>query len=284
VKVVVTGGSGLAGRFAVEHLVEQGYDVLSVDRVRPTELVSPYYVADVTDIGQVYGCLVGADAVVHLAAIPRPGFDTNDVVFRTNVLSAFNVLEVAANLGIRRVVMASSISVLGYPFFFRPFSPHYVPIDEEHPKQPQDPYALSKVIGEEMAEAYARRTDMTIVSLRLAWIHTPESFGVQLMPMWDDPAAGASNLWGYIDARDAAQAVQLALEADLTGHHAFFVAAPDSFMRGPSADLVRQFYPETEIRAGFEGRASLFSSAKAERVLGFRPRYTWNTYFEEEVD
>lgn len=277
--VVVTGGSGLAGSHVVEFLLQAGYRVLNVDRDKPSLDNAPYRLIDLEDLGQVYGVLAGADAVVHLAAIPRPVFHTGEVVFRTNVMSAFNVLEAAANLGIQRVVYASSISVLGFPFFYRPLSPRYVPIDEQHPRLPQDPYALSKYVGEELAEAYVRRCDMTVISLRLAWIHSHQTFKQQLVPMWDDPAAGASNLWGYIDGRDVARVCQSALEADLSGHEAFFIAAPNTFMKTPTVELVGQFYPDTEIRPGLEGTQSLLSTAKAERLLGFKAQYTWESYF-----
>src|SRR5581483_6758968 len=152
----------------------------------------------------------------------------------------FNVLEAAAQLGIRRVVLASSMSVLGYPFYYRYFAPEYVPIDEGHPLKPQDPDALSKVVGEVMGQAFARRADVSIVSLRFAWIHTPETFKQQIVPFWNNPGGeAAANLWGYIDARDAAQACRRALETSLTGHEAFFIAAPNTFMKTPPADLMR---------------------------------------------
>lgn len=278
-KVVVTGGSGLTGRHVVKHLVGHGYDVTSVDVIRPDGNIAPYRLVDIEDLGQVYGSLAGADAVVHLAAIPRPTFHTNEVVFRTNIMTLYNVLEAAATLGIRRVVFASSISVLGFPFFYRPLAPQYVPIDEAHPKLPQDPYALSKLLGEEMAEAFTRRTGMTVISLRFPWIHTLDTFKEQIVSLWDDPAAGASNLWSYIDARDAAQACRLALEADITGHEPFFVAAPNTFMKAPTADLVRQCYPDTEIRTDLDANQSLLDSSKAARILNFSAQYTWESYF-----
>ncbi len=278
-KVVVTGGSGLAGAFVVQHFVARGYEVLNVDRVKASSPVSPFRFANLEDLGQVYGCLHGAEAVVHFAAIPRPSYDTDEVVFRTNVMTTFNVLEVAAQLGIARVVLASSMSVLGYPFNYHYFAPEYVPIDEAHPLKPQDPYALSKMVGEVMAQGFVRRSGMTVVSLRLSWIHTPETFKQQLMPLWEDPAAGASNLWGYIDARDAAQACRLALTANVSGHEPFFIAAPNTFMKLPTAELVRQFYPETKLPAEWHGTPALLTSAKAERVLGFRAQYTWESYF-----
>lgn len=278
-KIVVTGGSGLTGGFVVEHLAAHGYEVLSVDRVKPARPIVPYKFADFEDLGQVYGCLSGADAVIHLAALPRPTFDTSEVVFRTNVMATFNVLEAAATLGIRRVVYASSKSVYGYPFFYNRFAPQYIPIDEGHPQVPQDPYGLSKQVGEVLAEGFTRRANMSIVSLRLSWIQTPESFKEQLMSLWDDPAAGASNLWGYVDARDAAQAFRLALEAGIQGHEAFIIAAPNTFMKTPTVDLVRQFYPESRISESLEGNTALLSSAKATHVLGYQPQYRWEGYF-----
>src|SRR3954466_8480942 len=123
-RVVVTGGSGLAGRAVVGGLVEHGFDVLNVDLV-PSAGAAQFLRADVADLGQVYGCLRDAEAVVHFAAIPRPTLDVPEVVFRTNVMSTFNVLEAASTLGINRIVYASSVSVLGFPFFEQPIAPVY---------------------------------------------------------------------------------------------------------------------------------------------------------------
>ena len=211
----------------------------------------------------------GAEAVVHFAAIPRPTYDVPEVVFRTNVMSAFNVLEAASALGINRVVYASSVSVLGFPFFEQPFAPDYVPIDEAHPLLPQDAYALSKRIGEELADGFARRGRLSVVSLRFPWIHTPRTFAEQVRPLWADPAAGASNLWSYIDTRDVAEAVRLALTAEIGGHVACFVAAADSFMPIPSRVLVADHYPTTIIHDELTDHVSLLSSAKAEAFSDF---------------
>ena len=276
-RVVVTGGSGLAGRAVVEGLVEHGFDVTNVDLVA-SDGPAPFRRADLEDLGQVYGCLRGAEAVVHFAAIPRPTFDVPEVVFRTNVMSAFNVLEAASALGINRVVSASSVSVLGFPFFEQPFAPDYVPIDEAHPLLPQDAYALSKRIGEELADGFARRGRLSVVSLRFPWIHTPRTFAEQVRPLWADPAAGASNLWSYIDTRDVAEAVRLALTAEIGGHEACFVAAADSFMPIPSRVLVADHYPTTIIHDELTDHVSLLSSAKAEALIGFRARHSWRSY------
>jgi nucleoside-diphosphate-sugar epimerase len=276
-RIVVTGGSGLAGRAVVERLVAHGDDVVNADIV-PRDGPAPFRRVDLGDLGQVFGGLRGADAVVHFGAIPRPTFDVPEVVFRTNAMGTFNVLEAASALGIARVVIASSVSTLGFPFNERPLSPEYVPIDEAHPLRPQDAYALSKLVGEELASGFARRGRVTVASLRFPWIHTPETFAAQVRPMWGDPAAGASNLWSYIDSRDVAEATRLALTADIPEHDAFFVAAPDSFMPIPSRELVAEHYPTTTIREGLTGHAYLLDSAKVERVLGFRPVYSWRSY------
>ena len=279
--VVVTGGSGLAGAYVVEDLIRHGYQVSVVDRVQPQDQTQPYRLVDLDDLGQVYGALRGANAVVHLGAIPRPTFHTGEVVFRTNTISTYNIFEAAATLGIRRVVYASSMSVVGYPFYHRFFEPLYVPIDEDHPLAPQDSYALSKYLGEEIAQAFGRRGSMTAISLRLAWIHTPETFKATIVPLQADPGGdAAANLWLYVDSRDVAQAFRRALQADhLSGHHAFFISAPNSFMKTPTADLVHQYYPNSEIRPSLQGNQALISSAKAEQQLGFKAQYRWETYF-----
>lgn len=278
--IVVTGGSGLAGQYVVYDLVQHDNDVLTVDRVAPPKELTPYRRADLEDLGQVYGCLAGADAVVHLAAIPRPQYDPPEVVFRTNTMTTYNVLEAAVTLGIPRVVYASSVSVLGFPFNYTPLSPHYVPIDEQHPRMPQDPYALSKKFSEELADAFVQRSAgmLSVVSLRFPWIHTRETFHEQIVPLDDDVDDAVANLWSYIDARDVAQACRLALETDVVGHEVFFLSAPTTFAETPTETLVRRHYPETEIRADLDGTQALISTEKARHVLGFTAEYTWHSY------
>lgn len=277
--VVVTGGSGHAGWPVVERLQAEGYRVLSVDRVPPPGRAD-YRLVNLEDLGQVYGSLAGADAVVHLAAIPRPIYHTPEVVFRTNMLSMYHVLEATCTLGIPRLVFGSSVSVLGFPFFTRPLAPVYAPVDEEHPRLPQDAYGISKLLGEEMIDAFVRRGGPSVVSLRMPWIHTPASFRQFITPLQQDPADpdGPTNLWGYIDTRDVAKAVQQALEVELTGHEAMFIAAPDTFMPQPTRELLARFYPNTELRAPFAGREGLLSTAKAQRLLGWNAEHTWESY------
>jgi len=276
--IVVTGGSGHTGKAVVKHLVQHGYTVRIVDRTPPGETLTPYTLCNLEDYGETIAALEGADAVLHLAAIPRPTYHPHNVVFRTNVLAAYNMFEAAAVLGIQRVVYASSISVTGYPFYERFFEPSYVPIDEEHPAAPQDSYALSKHLGEEIAKAYVRRIGMNVISLRLPWIHTPDTFRHEVLPYRDDPQFGASNLWLYVDTRDVSQAFRLSLETDMTGYQVYYIGARDTFMENPSIELVNEFYPNTIILDGFGGRQSLISSCKAEQELGYQAEYNWEMY------
>ncbi|MCY4062646.1 MAG: NAD(P)-dependent oxidoreductase [Chloroflexi bacterium] len=279
-KIVVSGGSGLAGSAVVSHLLEAGYAVVSIDRRPPPHPIAEFRLVDCEDLGQVYGACHGVDAIVHLAAIPRPIHHTPDQVFRTNVMAAFNIFEAAANLEIPRVVYISSMSVLGLPFFYQPIRLAYLPIDEAHPHAPQDAYALSKTMGEDIARAFVRRMagGLSVISLRFPWIHTPQTFQSVLRPLWDDPAGGASNLWGYIDTRDVAGACRLALEADISGHEAFYISAPNTFMKTDSLQLAQTYYPDAKIRTRLSGNQSLFDNSKAVAMLGYEAHFSWEQY------
>lgn len=277
-KVLVTGAAGLAGRHIVDDLLQQGMDVVGLDLAPPNRTDIPWRGADLTDYPAVEAAVAGVDAIVHMGAIPRPGSHSNDELFQTNVMGTFNVFEAAADAGVPRIVQGSSISVLGYPFFYHRFAPTSIPIDEAHALQPQDPYALSKLVGEGIAAAFVRRTGHVAISLRLAWIHTPETFRRDIVPLWDDHAAGASNLWSYVDARDVAQACRRALKAQVEGHLACFVTAPDTFMPQPTVDLLEAFYPESAIDPSLSGTAALLNTQLAAQALGFEAEHRWASY------
>lgn len=279
-KVVVTGGSGLAGSAVLSHLLERGYDVLSIDRARPQRSLGEFRLVDCEDLGQVYGACHGAEAIVHLAAIPRPIHHSPDRVFAANIMATFNIFEAAVVFEIPRVVYVSSMSVLGLPFSYTPIRLAYLPIDEDHPSAPQDAYALSKTVGEDIARAFVRRMagTLSVVSLRFPWIHSPATFKSVLTPLWDDPAGGATNLWGYIDTRDVARACRLALEADISGHEAFYISARNTFMKTDSLTLAQAYYPQAKIRTRLDGNQSLFDNSKARTALGYEPHYCWEDY------
>src|SRR5438445_12942978 len=236
-RIAVTGGSGKAGRVVVRDLAERGHQVLNIDRVPSPESTAPdspvpYLAADVTDFGQALEALAGGDAmpgfeaVVHLAAIPSPAHATPDQVFRTNITSTYAVFSAAARLGLPRVVWASSETTLGLPFE-RP--PDYAPVDEAH-VYPETSYALSKVLGEEMARQSHRWHGTTIIGLRFSNVMLRSDYD-RFLGWQGDPHLRKWNLWGYVDESHVTESVRRALELDITGTDNFIIAAPDTVMR-----------------------------------------------------
>lgn len=276
-KVLVTGSDGRIGRVTVADLREHGYEVTAADK-HPTQMWRTQHV-DFEDLGQVIGVMHGHDAVIHLAAIPSPTVHTAEVVFRNNIMSTFNVLEAATILGIKNVVLASSLSALGYAYRHRPFNPVYVPIDEEHPLLSQDTYGLSKMMGEELAEGFLRRTpDMSLVSLRftavfdenaLEWVRKRREQSA------DQESDGA--FWTYVDVRDVATSCRLSMEYDTPGHEAFYITAPHIYRKEPIEELLAKFYPgDYPVAENITGTASPVDCSKAEQLLGWKPRYNWD--------
>jgi nucleoside-diphosphate-sugar epimerase len=279
-KIVVTGGSGKAGRAVVRDLLEHGHEVLNVDLVPSPDPVAPFLPADLTDFGQTLEALSGAEvlagveAVVHLAAIPAPDKATPDVVFRTNITSTHTVFAAAARLRLTRVVWASSETTLGLPF---DQPPEYAPVDEEHPLRPESSYALSKVLGEEMARQFHRWSGIPIVGLRFS--NVMERPDYDLFPgYWDDPHLRKWNLWGYVDESHVAQSCRLGLEADV-GAEAFVIAAGDTVMRRPSRELMAEVFPGVPVHDVDGEHGTLLGIDKARRVLGYSPGFTWRELF-----
>ncbi|HTT87970.1 MAG TPA: NAD(P)-dependent oxidoreductase [Acidimicrobiales bacterium] len=280
-QVVLTGGSGKLGRACLSELLEHGYSVTNVDLVRPPDDPCPFVRADLTDMGQTMEVLHqvddrhrGVDAVVHLAAVPAPGWAPGSELFRNNTVSTYNVFSAARHFGIRNVVSASSETVLGLPFNV---PPPYVPVDEEYPPRPQSAYALAKAMGEEMARHFCRwEPEMKIVSLRFSNVMLVADYAA--FPGFDDhPALRKWNLWSYIDARDAAQAVRKSLEASFKGAEVFIIASPDTVMSKPITELVAEFYPDVPWRHEVGPLDSMFSVEKARRLLGYDPKFTWRS-------
>ncbi|GMA23573.1 UDP-glucose 4-epimerase [Luteimicrobium album] len=279
-RVVVTGSSGKLGQAVVTDLAEHGYDVVTVDQVSPPPGQPGQFTrADLTDLGQVVELLTGVDdrysgvdAVVHLAAIPAPGLRTSGATFHNNVPSTFDVFQAAKIAGVKKVVWASSETVLGLPF---DVPPPYVPVDEAYAVLPNSTYSLGKAVEEEMARHFARwDPELSIIGLRFSNVMALADYAE--FPSWQNDAKRRRwNLWGYIDARDGAQAVRLAVETEVKGFEAFVIANADTVMERPSADLVAEEFPGVEVRCPLEGTETLLSIDKARRLLGFEPQHSW---------
>jgi nucleoside-diphosphate-sugar epimerase len=276
-RIVVTGGSGKAGKWVVRDL-RGDHDVLNVDLVHDGSAHGLCVRADLTDLGQAHDVIAGADVVVHLAAIPAPELRPAGDTFRINTLSTYNVFAAATAHHVLRVVWASSETVLGLPFDLDP--PGHAPVDEAIAPRPESSYALSKLLGEQMAEQFARRTGTTFIGLRISNIMDPEDY--DLFPWyWEDVRLRAWNLWGYVDARDVAQAVRRSLTAKVEGAGVCIIAAADTVMPQPSADLMAEVFPSVPLTRPVGGNETLLSIDRARTILGYEPGHRWRDHVPE---
>jgi nucleoside-diphosphate-sugar epimerase len=282
-RIAVTGGSGKLGRHVVRRLTEDGHQVLNLDRAgtRSPGLV----VVDLRNYGQVLDVLLGLDdrhegfdAVVHLGAIPAPGIIPDAATFENNMLSTYNVFQAARRAGIKKVVYASSETVLGLPF---DVDPPYIPVDEEYPARPESTYSLVKHLEEQMAVELTRwDPELSIVGLRFSNVMDVEDY--EKFPSFDSDANLRKwNLWGYIDGRDGAQAVARALESGTPGFEAFIIANADTVMSRSSASLAAEVFPGVKVVKELGEHETMLSIDKARRLLGFEPEHTWRDHWQD---
>ena len=272
-KILVTGGQGKVGRFVVQELVNSADEVTVFDRVPgPERGAIRYLVGDIQDLGQVMEAMHGAEAVIHLAAIHNPNIATTTVTYQTNVVGTFNVHHAAFRLGIKRVVSASSNAVVGWSYSDN-FVPDYLPVDEDHPLRPEDPYGLSKEIGETIARSYALK-GLETVSLRPSGVVTPEE--LEAIKKTGGRKPSGFQAYSYIDARDLAVAFRLAVVRPLPGATVVFVVAEDSTIAEPLCEL----YPRIKSSIGnkasmLTGSKAAYANARAKKLLGWKPIYSW---------
>lgn len=274
-RIALTGSSGKLGTVVARELRAAGHDVIGLD-VRGDR--GPGFVqVELTDYGQVIDALAGVndqhqgfDAVVHLGAIPAPGIRSDVATFHNNMTSTFNVFWAAVRLGIRKIVYASSETVLGLPF---DVPPPYIPVDEEYAPRPESVYSLVKTLEERLATELVRwNPDLSITALRFSNVMVPDDYAE--FPFDDDARTRKWNLWGYIDARDGAQAIERALEVAPAGFDTFIIAAADTVMTRPNSELVAEVFPGVETRELGEN-TTLLSIDKARRLLGYDPQHSW---------
>lgn len=279
-RVAVTGSSGKLGRVVVTELRAAGHDVVGLDQ--HGERGPGFVQVDLTDYGQVVDALTavndqhyGVDALVHLAAIPAPGLRSDVATFENNILATFHALWAAVRLGITRVVYASSETVLGLPF---DAPPPYVPVDEEYPPRPESVYSLVKTLEERLAQELVRwHPDLSITALRFSNVMVPQDY-VAFPAFNADAMARKWNLWGYIDARDGAQAVERALTLALPGFEAYIIAAADTVMSRPNSELLAEVFPDVPVAREVGENETLLGIEKARRMLGYEPRHSWRDH------
>ncbi|NJC21290.1 UDP-glucose 4-epimerase [Arthrobacter pigmenti] len=281
-RIAVTGASGKLGRSVVVGLRDAGHDVLEFDLHGER---SPGFLSiDLTRYGDVVDALLGVDdrhsgfdAVVHLAAIPAPGLQADAATFSNNMMATYNVFQACRRAGVKRIVYASSETVLGLPF---DEDPPYIPVDERYDVRPESTYSLVKHLEEQMAIQLTRWDPaLSITALRFSNVMNPEDYAE--FPSFDhDPRQRKWNLWGYIDGRDGAQAVLRALENAGPGFDRFIIAAADTVMSRSSASLAAEVFPTVEVVKDVGEHETLLSIDRARSVLGFEPQHSWRDHVD----
>jgi nucleoside-diphosphate-sugar epimerase len=271
-KIAVTGGNGRVGSAIVSMAVAEGHQVVSIDQTPPPNVAALHYSfvqADLSDYHAFVQAIHGCDALIHMAAIAAPGHHPDYQVHNNNVVTSYNALRAAVEVGIKRVCQASSVNATGLAYSRCPHF-DYFPLDEEHPTYNEDPYSLSKWICEEQGNSFARRYEnLTIASLRFHGVVPQRHEMVQGMNRGPTDIATKS-LWAYTLSEAAARSCLLSLTADFTGHEVFYIVAPDTIAEVPSLELKEKFYPDVPVRGDLSGHRSFFDSSKAERILGWK--------------
>ena len=277
-KVIVTGGSGRAGRHVVVELSEAGHDVINVDRDRLDSLHVPTVRIDLEDTGAVYDVFAefSPEGVCHLAANPSPGGFARSDTFRGNTMITYNVMQASGDLGVRRFVNAGSEMATGW-LTTEELPPRF-PFTEEDRVPSPNAYALSKYMSEVIAESLAvRYPQMAVCTLRINNVIPPEHSEEMLGPRREQfPGPGSANFWSYIDARDVGSAFRSALEGESSGHEVFLIAAADTCIEVPIREAIKTRYGRSGTFADAHGDfESVFDCSKMKRFFGWMPTHSW---------
>tara|TARA_R110002167_G_scaffold8764_3_gene40069 strand:+ start:2076 stop:2966 length:891 start_codon:yes stop_codon:yes gene_type:complete len=291
-RILFTGGSGKAGKHVVPYLLDQGHRVVNVD-LKPLDHPGvDNLIADITKSGQMFNVMTSYanfdelepghgvpkfDAVVHFAAVPRILISPDNETFRVNTIGTYNVIEAAVKLGIRKIIIASSETTYGVCFADGRVDPDYLPVDEDYPVNPMDSYGLSKVVNEDTARAFQRRSGFDIYALRIGNVIEPHEYD-RFPGFFENPAQRRRNIFCYIDARDLGQIVDLCIKKDGLGYQVFNAGNNDNSANIPSAELARQFFPDVPLAHELGETEALYSNRKIRDVLEFKEQHNWRKY------
>ena len=277
-RVVVTGGSGKAGQWVVRSLADAGHEVVNFDLVHRSELSLPgeFCRVELANAGEVYDAMLQfrTEGVCHLAVNPSPGGQARIDVFDNNVRSAYNLMQAAGDLGVHRVIYASSEMATG--LLTEGTTPAQIPFDEGERHPSPNAYDLSKYMSEVIADSLAVRYPETAwVGLRINNVIPPDGYE-RFRDEWDDPRRSRGNFWSYIDARDVGTAYRAALEGQSSGHEVFLIAAADTRAKRGLRELMAEYYDGYDRFApDYEDPDSAFNCAKMTTVFGWKPTYSW---------
>jgi nucleoside-diphosphate-sugar epimerase len=268
-RIALTGAAGKLGQAILPQALAAGHEVVAIDRhfAQPLPAAVEGLEIDMGDFSGLCRAFAGCDALIHMAAIPSPKLIDEREVHNNNVVGSYNAMTAAINVGIRRICQGSSVNAIGLAYARSPRF-DYFPIDEQHPNYADEGYSLSKWICEQQADGLARRHgNLSIASLRFHWVVGERAQAASVQTL--DSDKGRKELWGYVLAKDAARACLLSLEADFAGHEVFYIAASDTTVDEPTAEVAARFYPKVEWLKEGSGRRSFFCSDKARRLLGW---------------
>ena len=318
--ILVTGGSGRLGNYVCTYLKKAGYNVSSFDSAAtppdsPNDKEKiPFVQGNLLELGDCLRAIAFAqpDIIVHLAAITGPteifspydkekGFlgvspfrsmqrMPEDMCFKVNTMGTYFILDAARRMNVKDMVISSSYYAtgIGGRWSGTSYAPNYLPVDEDHPCDPEGSYALSKYLDEEIAKAFTRAYGMNVIALRYMGVFYENNemsrrvykFGVTVEPA-DEKNKGllVDNTYQYVDARDIANITELCIQKigapPLKPFEAFFVSTDTTYLE-PSSEVVAKRWPFLKEHAGsLKGTEGVFSIAKAEKLLGYRPAYSW---------
>jgi nucleoside-diphosphate-sugar epimerase len=276
-RILVTGAEGRIGTAVCERLAGLGAVITGLSLVGddqdPPDTIDRVLRGDTTDEATVADAFEGVDLVVHLAAIPSPINQEPFAVYRTNVVSTFNVLSQAGERGITRAVIASSINATGLPFNSHSVLPAYLPIDETMPSDLDDAYSLSKFSDEITARMVHRHWGVDVIALRFPLTAPADNIQSRARQLADRPEEGLLEGWSYLDVRDAALAVEKSLCCPTSGAHAVFVAADRTCLPYPTEDVLDRFAPSVPRTRAFTGNEVPINLTRARTLLGFRAEH-----------
>jgi nucleoside-diphosphate-sugar epimerase len=296
-RILFTGGSGKAGKHVVTYLQAQGHRVMNVD-LNPLNLPGVDNLqADIADSGQMFNALSSYagfdemepgtgvprfDAVVHFAAVPRILIKPDNETFRVNTLGTYNVIEAAVKLGIKKVIIASSETTYGICFSDGKTNPKSLPLEEDYDVDPMDSYGLSKVVNEQTARSFQRRSGIDIYALRIGNVIEPHEYETLFPQYFKNPEVRRRNAFCYIDARDLGQIVDLCLQKDGLGYQVFNAGNDQNGAILPNKELIARFFPGVPLTRELEEHEALFSNRKIREVLGFKEQHNWQKYVKGE--
>ena len=292
-RIFFTGGTGKAGKHAIQYLLEQGHRVMNVD-LKPLDYPGvDNLIADITDSGQIFNAMSSYagldelesgngipkfDAVVHFAAVPRILIKPDNETFRVNTIGTYHVIEAAVKLGIKKIIIASSETTYGICFSDGKTDPKVLPLEEDYEVDPMDSYGLSKVVNEKTAQSFQRRSGFDIYALRIGNVIEPHEYAELFPHYFEHPEVRRRNAFCYIDARDLGQIVDLCLQKDGLGFQIFNAGNDQNGAIIPTKELAEKFFPNVPLSREMGEHEALFSNRKIREVLGFKENHNWQKY------